>query len=80
MTWSSSPQGEGFLLLYETVDSATPGKPFVQNDILEAMIMIPEGMAGSGGYLEHDILLVTEIGAENLIGFPFGPEHNIIQK
>ena len=47
---------------------------------MEPMIMIPEGMAGSGGYREHDILLVTENGAENLTGFPFGPEHNIIQK
>ena len=47
---------------------------------MEPMIMIPEGKAGSGGYREHDILLVTENGAENLTGFPFGPEHNIIQK
>ena len=27
-----SPQGEGYLSLFETVDSATPSKPFVQND------------------------------------------------
>ena len=27
-----SPQREGFPLLYETEDSATPGKPCVQND------------------------------------------------
>ena len=47
---------------------------------MEPMIMIPESMGGSGGYREHDILLVTENGAENLTGFPFGPEHNIIQK
>ena len=44
------------------------------------MIMIPEGKAGLGGYREHDILLVTENSAENLTGFPFGPEHNIIQE
>jgi len=36
---ASSPQGEGFPSLFETVDSATPGKPFVQNDMLEAMRM-----------------------------------------
>ncbi|MEC8184711.1 MAG: hypothetical protein VX208_06470 [SAR324 cluster bacterium] len=29
---ASSPQGDGFPLLYETEDSATPGKPSVQND------------------------------------------------
>ena len=28
---------EGFSWLFEAVDSATPGKPFVQNDMLEAM-------------------------------------------
>ena len=32
--WSGpSPQGEGLSSLFEKVDSATPGKPFVQNDI-----------------------------------------------
>ena len=29
-------QGEGFFTLREAVDSATPGKPFVQNDIRES--------------------------------------------
>ena len=28
-----SLKGEGFASLLETVDSATPGKPFVQNDM-----------------------------------------------
>ena len=28
-------QGEGFFTLREAVDSATPGKPFVQNDMRE---------------------------------------------
>ena len=45
---------------------------------MEPMIMIPEGQPGAGGYREHDILVVTENGAENITGFPFGPEHNII--
>ncbi len=45
---------------------------------MEPMIMIPEGEPGAGGYREHDILVVTEDGAENITGFPFGPEHNII--
>ncbi|CAH1241415.1 Hypp6362 [Branchiostoma lanceolatum] len=47
---------------------------------MEPMIMIPEGMPGSGGYREHDILVLTEDGAENITGFPMGPEHNIIKK
>lgn len=46
---------------------------------MEPMIMLPEGMAGAGGYREHDILVVTEEGHENITGFPYGPEHNIIQ-
>jgi len=46
---------------------------------MEPMIMIPEGEAGAGGYREHDILVVDEVGATNITGFPFGPEHNIIK-
>lgn len=46
---------------------------------MEPMIMIPEGEAGAGGYREHDILVVTDEGAENITGFPYGPEHNVIR-
>ena len=46
---------------------------------MEPMIMLPEGEPGAGGYREHDILIVTEDGAENITKFPFGPEHNIIK-
>lgn len=46
---------------------------------MEPMIMIPEGLPGAGGYREHDILVVNEHGAENITGFPYGPEHNIVQ-
>ena len=45
---------------------------------MEPMIMIPEGQPGAGGYREHDILVVTGDGADNITGFPFGPEHNIV--
>ncbi len=47
---------------------------------MEPMIMIPEGQPGAGGYREHDILVVTEDGADDITGFPYGPEHNIIQR
>jgi creatinase len=46
---------------------------------MEPMVMLPEGAPGAGGYREHDILIVKENGAENITGFPFGPEHNIIR-
>ena len=45
---------------------------------MEPMIMLPESMPGHGGYREHDILVVTEMAAENITHFPYGPEHNII--
>jgi len=46
---------------------------------MEPMIAIPEGQPGAGGYREHDILVVGEDGStENITGFPYGPEHNIV--
>ncbi|HLR63579.1 MAG TPA: M24 family metallopeptidase [Lentibacillus sp.] len=47
---------------------------------MEPMIMVPEGQPGAGGYREHDILVLSEDGAENITKFPYGPEHNIIKK
>ena len=46
---------------------------------MEPMIMVPDGQPGAGGYREHDILVLTEDGADNITSFPFGPEHNIIK-
>ncbi len=45
---------------------------------MEPMLTIPEGQPGAGGYREHDILIITEDGNENITGFPYGPEHNVI--
>ena len=45
---------------------------------MEPMLTIPEHLPGAGGYREHDILVITETGAENITGFPYGPEHNIV--
>jgi creatinase len=47
---------------------------------MEPMITIPEGEPGAGGYREHDILVLHDGGVENITGFPFGPEHNVIRK
>jgi len=46
---------------------------------MEPMIMLPEELPGAGGYREHDILVVTEDGARNITGFPYGPEKNVIK-
>ena len=45
---------------------------------MEPMLTLPLGVPGAGGYREHDLLVVGEEGAENITGFPYGPEHNII--
>jgi len=45
---------------------------------MEPMLTIPAGQPGAGGYREHDILIVGQDGAENITGFPYGPEANII--
>jgi creatinase len=45
---------------------------------MEPMLRIPDGMPGAGGYREHDIVVLTEDGPENITGFPYGPEHNIL--
>jgi len=45
---------------------------------MEPMLWVPPGTPGAGGYREHDILLLTEDGAENFTGFPYGPDANVI--
>lgn len=45
---------------------------------MEPMLWVPQGTPGAGGYREHDILVVGESGAENITGFEYGPEHNIV--
>jgi creatinase len=46
---------------------------------VEPMITIPDGEPGAGGYREHDILVVTDAGAEDITKFPYGAAHNIIK-
>ena len=46
---------------------------------MEPMLMLPENEPGAGGYREHDILIVTEDGAENITQFPFGPNNMVIE-
>ncbi|NIZ00955.1 aminopeptidase P family protein [Thalassospira lucentensis] len=45
---------------------------------MEPMLTIAEGKPGAGGYREHDILVITEDGNENITGYPYGPEFNVI--
>ncbi len=45
---------------------------------MEPMLTIAQGNPGAGGYREHDILVITEDGNENITGYPYGPEFNIV--
>ncbi len=45
---------------------------------MEPMLTIPEGRPGAGGYREHDILFITEDGAEDVTGYPYGPPFNVV--
>ncbi len=66
---------EAGLELREDVDTVLAPGMVVS---MEPMLTIPEGRPGAGGYREHDILVVTEDGAENITGFPYGPAHNVV--
>ena len=45
---------------------------------MEPMLTIPQGQPGAGGYREHDILFVTDTGAEDITGYPYGPDFNVV--
>lgn len=45
---------------------------------MEPMLTIPEGQPGAGGYREHDILFITEDGAEDITKYPYGPDFNVV--
>ncbi len=45
---------------------------------MEPMLTIPEGQPGAGGYREHDILVITGDGNENITGYPYGPAFNVV--
>ncbi|MBN8294601.1 aminopeptidase P family protein [Rhodobacter sp. NTK016B] len=66
---------EAGLELREDVDTVLEPGMVVS---MEPMLWLPEGTPGAGGYREHDILVVHSAGAENITGFPYGPEANVI--
>ena len=46
---------------------------------MEPMLTIPNSHPGAGGYREHDILIITENGNENITKYPYGPDFNVIE-
>ena len=45
---------------------------------MEPMLTIAQGQPGAGGYREHDILVITADGNENITGYPYGPGFNVV--
>ncbi len=45
---------------------------------MEPMLTIAADQPGAGGYREHDILVITEDGNENITGYPYGPDFNVV--
>lgn len=45
---------------------------------MEPMLTLPAGQPGAGGYREHDILVITETGNQNITAYPYGPDFNIV--
>ncbi|MFZ1661412.1 MAG: aminopeptidase P family protein [Paracoccaceae bacterium] len=45
---------------------------------MEPMLTIPNGQPGAGGYREHDILVITDSGNEDITKYPYGPDFNIV--
>ena len=66
---------EAGLELREVVDTVLEPGMVIS---MEPMLTIPQGQPGAGGYREHDILVITEDGAENITGYPYGPEFNLV--
>ncbi|MEM9106273.1 MAG: aminopeptidase P family protein [Pseudomonadota bacterium] len=66
---------EAGLELREDIDTELSENMVVS---MEPMLWVPEGTPGAGGYREHDILVVGKTDSENITGFGYGPDHNII--
>ena len=67
---------EAGLELREDIDTILEKNMVVS---MEPMLTIPQGNSGAGGYREHDIVILTEKGPENITKTPYGPAHNIIK-
>ena len=66
---------EAGLELREDIDTVLEAGMVIS---MEPMLTVPEGKAGAGGYREHDILVITEDGNENITGYPYGPDFNVV--
>jgi creatinase len=66
---------EAGLELREDIDTVLEAGMVIS---MEPMLTVPEGKPGAGGYREHDILVITDDGNDNITGYPYGPDFNVI--
>ena len=66
---------EAGLELREDVDTVLEAGMVIS---MEPMLTIAEGQPGAGGYREHDILVITEDGNDNITSYPYGPDFNVV--
>ena len=66
---------EAGLELREDVDTVLEAGMVIS---MEPMLTIADGKSGAGGYREHDILVITEDGNDNITGYPYGPDFNVV--
>ncbi|PWE31313.1 creatininase [Maritimibacter sp. 55A14] len=45
---------------------------------MEPMLTLGADLPGAGGYREHDILVITSDGNENITGYPYGSGFNVV--
>ena len=66
---------EAALELREDIDTVLESGMVIS---MEPMLTIAQGKPGAGGYREHDILVITEDGNEDITAYPYGPEFNVV--
>ena len=66
---------EAGLELREDIDTVLESGMVIS---MEPMLTLAAGQPGAGGYREHDILVITEDGNENITGYPYGPDFNVV--
>ena len=66
---------EAWLELREDIDTVLEPGMVIS---MEPMLTLAQDQPGAGGYREHDILVITDDGNENITGYPYGPDFNIV--
>ena len=81
LTFSDAEFDRRLVALRGTMETENPATSFLEPGMvvsMEPMITIPDGQPGACGYREHDMLIVGDDGAENITGYPLGPDHNVL--